>query len=175
MVTLSVILHYKCALFRDEGQFVDVRLKVDEDFFSVHRIVLAVSSNYFYAMFTNGVKESNQEIIELKDESITSNALKIILEFVLENVVIVAGINELKSHTANTRMCTKWHRVKWSPCIKRSVYANMKSGHRMSIGGFHRKKETQTEREANDKVPLLPPPPLPIPPHLSVSFPFADL
>ena len=63
----------------------------------------------------------------MKDESITSNALKIILEFVLENVVIVAGINELKSHTANTRMCTKWHRVKWSPCIKRSVYANMKS------------------------------------------------
>ena len=127
MFTLSVILHYKCALFRDEGQFIDVRLKVDEDFFSVHRIVLAVSSNYFYAMFTNGVKESNQEIIELKDESITSNALKIILEFVLENVVIVAGINELKSHTANTRMCTKWHRVKWSPCIKWSVYANMKS------------------------------------------------
>ena len=29
----------------------------------------------------------------------------------------------------------------------------------MATGGFHRKKETQTEREANDKVPLLPPPP----------------
>ena len=80
MAALSEILHYKCAQFRDEGQFIDVRLKVDEDVFPVHRIVLAASSDYFYAMFTNGMKESNQEMIELKDESITSNALKIILD-----------------------------------------------------------------------------------------------
>ena len=60
--------------------------------------MLAASSDYFYAMFTNGIKESNQEIIELKDESITSNALEIILEIVLENIVIIARINELKSH-----------------------------------------------------------------------------
>ena len=78
---LSEILHCKCALFRDEGQFIDVRLNVDEDVFPVPPIVLAASSDYFYAMFTNGMKESNQEIIELKDESITSNALEIILEF----------------------------------------------------------------------------------------------
>ena len=85
MVALSEILHCrKCALFRDKGQFLNVRLKVDEAFFSVHRIVLAASNDYFYAMFTNGMKESNQETIKLKDESITSNALKIILEFVLE-------------------------------------------------------------------------------------------
>ena len=80
MAALSEILHCKCAQFRDEGQFIDVRLQVDEDVFPVHRIVLAASSDYFYAMFTNGMKESNQEIIELKDESITSNALKIILD-----------------------------------------------------------------------------------------------
>ena len=80
MAALSEILHCKCAQFRDEGQFIDVRLKVDEDVFPVHRIVLAASSDYFYAMFTNGMKESNQEMIELKDESITSNALKIILD-----------------------------------------------------------------------------------------------
>ena len=29
---------------------------------------------------------------------------------------------------------------------------------RMPTGGFHRKKETQTKREANNKVPLPPPP-----------------
>ena len=43
--------------------------------------MLAASSDYFYAMSRNGMKESNQEVIELKDESIPSNALKIILEF----------------------------------------------------------------------------------------------
>ena len=78
---LSEILHCKCAQFRDEGQFIDVRLNVDEDVFPVPPTVLAASSDYFYAMFTNGMKESNQEIIELKDESITSNALEIIFEF----------------------------------------------------------------------------------------------
>ena len=72
--------------------------KVDEDVFPVPPIVLAASSDYFYAIFTNGIKGSNQEIIELKDESITSNALEIILEIVLENIVIIARINELKSH-----------------------------------------------------------------------------
>ena len=81
MAALSEILHCKCAQFRDEGQLIDVLLKVDEDVFPVHCTLLAASSDYFYAMFTNGVKEFNQEIIELKDESITSNALKIILEF----------------------------------------------------------------------------------------------
>ena len=81
MAALSEILRCKRAQFRDEGQFIDVLLKFDEDVFPVHCTVLAASSDYFYSMFTNGVKEFNQEKIELKDESITSIALKIILEF----------------------------------------------------------------------------------------------
>ena len=82
MAASSETLLLKCTKFRDEGQFIDVRLKVSDDVFTAHRIVLAASSDYFYAMFTNGMKESNQEMIELKDESITSNALKIILDSV---------------------------------------------------------------------------------------------
>ena len=81
MAALSEILRCKRAQFRDEGQIIDVLLKFDEDVFPVHCTVLAASSDYFYSMFTNGVKEFNQEIIQLKYESITSNALKIILEF----------------------------------------------------------------------------------------------
>ena len=80
MAASSEIFLLKCAKFRDEGQFIDVRLKFSDDVFTAHRIVLAASSDNFYAMFTNGMKESNQEMIELKDESITSNALKIILD-----------------------------------------------------------------------------------------------
>ena len=80
MVALADILLSKCSQFRSESQFIDVRLKVGEDIFPAHRVVLAASSDYFYAMFTNGMKESNQEMIELKDENITSNAVKIILD-----------------------------------------------------------------------------------------------
>ena len=80
MVAHSEVLLSKCAQFRDEGQFIDVRLKVHEDIFPAHRIVLAANSDYFHAMFTAGMKESNQEVIELKDESISPDALKIVMD-----------------------------------------------------------------------------------------------
>ena len=80
MVAHSEILLSKCAQFRDEGQFIDVRLKVREDIFPAHRIVLAANSDYFHAMFTAGMKESKQEVIELKDESISPDAFKIVMD-----------------------------------------------------------------------------------------------
>ena len=80
MVGHSEILLSKCAQFREQGEFIDVGLKVGEEVFSAHRIVLAASSDYFHAMFAHGMKESNQEVIELKDESISAAALKIVLD-----------------------------------------------------------------------------------------------
>ena len=80
MVGHSEILLSKCRQFREQGEFIDVGLKVGEEVFSAHRIVLAASSDYFHAMFAHGMKESNQEVIELKDESISAAALKIVLD-----------------------------------------------------------------------------------------------
>ena len=91
MVAHSEILLSKCAQFRDEGQFIDVRLKVGEDIFPAHRIVLAANSDYFHAMFTDGMKESNQEVIELKDESISPDALKIVMDSIYAGDL---GVNE---------------------------------------------------------------------------------
>ena len=80
MDTHSGILLTKCAQFRDEGQFVDVRLKVGKETFPAHRNVLASYSDYFYAMFADGMKESNQEVIELKDESLSPHVFKIVID-----------------------------------------------------------------------------------------------
>ena len=80
MVAHSEVLLFKCVQFRNEGQFIDVRLKVHEDIFPAHRIVLAANSDYFHAMFTDGMKESNQEVIELKDENISPDAFKIVMD-----------------------------------------------------------------------------------------------
>ena len=93
MVGHSEILLSKCAQFRKQGEFIDVGLKVGEEIFSVHRIVLAASSDYFHAMFAHGMKESNQEVIELKDEGISAAALKIGNQFKSKNVfeVLVAA------------------------------------------------------------------------------------
>ena len=80
MVAHSEILLSKCAQFREQSEFIDVSLKVGEEIFLAHRIVLAASSDYFHAMFARGMKESNQDVIELKDEGISAASLKIVLD-----------------------------------------------------------------------------------------------
>ena len=89
MIGHSNVLLLKTAQFREEGVFTDVQLKVGETIFSAHRVVLAAYSNYFYAMFTTGMKESTQEVIELKDESISSDVLKIIMDSIYTGDLLV--------------------------------------------------------------------------------------
>ena len=93
MVGHSEILLSKCAQFREQGEFIDVGLKVGEEVFSAHRIVLAANSDYFHAMFAHGMKESNQEVIELKDESISAAALKIVLDSIYSGDLQVSDEN----------------------------------------------------------------------------------
>ena len=114
MVAHSEVLLFKCAQFRDEGQFIDVRLKVREDIFPAHRIVLAANSDYFHAMFTDGMKESTQEVIELKDERISPDALKIVMDSIYtgdlrvnaENVFeVLAAADHLQVTTVVQQCC----------------------------------------------------------------------
>ena len=42
--------------------------------------MLASYSDYFYAMFADGMKESNQEVIELKDESLSPHVFKVVMD-----------------------------------------------------------------------------------------------
>ena len=100
MVTHSEILLSKCAQFREQGEFIDVRLKVGEDEFAAHRIVLAASSNYFHAMFAHGMKESNQEVIELKDENISAAAMKIVMDSIYSGEINVNDENVFEVLTA---------------------------------------------------------------------------
>ena len=79
MVAHSRILLSKCSQFRREGEFIDIRLKVGDTLFPAHRVVLASYSNYFHSIFTDG-KEANQEVIEMKDKSISPQILKIVMD-----------------------------------------------------------------------------------------------
>jgi len=114
MVAHSEILLSKCAQFRDDGQFIDIRLKVREDIFPAHRIVLAANSDHFHAMFTDGMKESNQEVIELKDENISPHALKIVMDSIYtgdlhvneENVFeVLAAVDHLQVTSVVQQCC----------------------------------------------------------------------
>ncbi|KAK1806024.1 hypothetical protein P4O66_013066 [Electrophorus voltai] len=70
---------------RDQGQLLDVVLAVNEERFQVHKAVLASCSDYFRAMFTGGMKESNQDIIELK--GLSARGLKHIIDFAYSSEV----------------------------------------------------------------------------------------
>ena len=96
MVAHYKILLSKCAQFREQGEFIDVRLQAGEEVFFAHRIVLAASSDYFHGMFAHGMKESNQEVIELKDESISAAALKIVLDSIYSGDLQVNDENVLE-------------------------------------------------------------------------------
>ena len=76
------VLLKKCTQFREDGSFTDVQLKVGRTVFPAHRMLLAAHSDYFYAMFTNGMRESSQEVIELKDESMSPETMKQIIDFI---------------------------------------------------------------------------------------------
>ena len=96
MVAHPEILLSKCAQFREQGEFIDVRLKVGEDEFVAHRIVLAANSDYFQAMFAHGMKESNQDVIELKHENISVTAMKIMMDSIYSGEINVNDENVLE-------------------------------------------------------------------------------
>ena len=93
VVAHSEILLSKCALFREQGEFIDVRLKVGDDEFPAHRIVLAANSDYFHAMFVHAMMESIQEVIELKDENISAAALKIVMDAIYSGEININDEN----------------------------------------------------------------------------------
>ena len=80
LLLLYHIFLSKWAQFWDEGQFTDVRFIVPEDIFPAHSIVFAANNDYFHSMFTAGMKESNQAVIELNDKSISTDVLKIVMD-----------------------------------------------------------------------------------------------
>ena len=100
MIAHSNVLLLKCAQFREECSFTDVQLKIGKTVFSAHRIVLAAYSSYFHAMFTNGMKESSQEVIELKDESISPDSLKIVMDCIYTGDLLVNEENVFEVLTA---------------------------------------------------------------------------
>ncbi|KAG8003112.1 Kelch-like protein 26 [Nibea albiflora] len=75
----SATLLQGLSVLRAQGQLLDVVLAVNEERFQVHKAVLAACSDYFRAMFTGGMRESNQDTIELK--GLSARGLKHIIDF----------------------------------------------------------------------------------------------
>ncbi|XP_055883226.1 kelch-like protein 12 [Biomphalaria glabrata] len=76
---------------RKANKLCDVVLRVEKQCFPAHRIVLAASSDYFNAMFTNGMKENNTLVIDLHE--IPANVMEVLLDFVYTETVEVSVEN----------------------------------------------------------------------------------
>lgn len=67
------------AALRAQGQLLDVVLTINREAFHAHKVVLAACSDYFRAMFTGGMREASQDVIELK--GVSARGLRHIIDF----------------------------------------------------------------------------------------------
>ena len=66
------------------GQLKDVDIVIEGEHFSCHRLILAATSKYFECLLTNGMKESRQSEIELKDKESSVKLVKLDNELISE-------------------------------------------------------------------------------------------
>ncbi|XP_077999474.1 kelch-like protein 15 [Glandiceps talaboti] len=66
---------------RKDGVLFDMTVRVQNEEFDAHSIVLASSCEYFRSLFTSGMKESVDRHVHLKAENITSRGFKFLLEY----------------------------------------------------------------------------------------------
>ncbi|KAG7263808.1 hypothetical protein CRUP_006576 [Coryphaenoides rupestris] len=71
---------------RLRADFCDVRLRVGERAFQVHRLVLAASSPYFCALFSGGMKEADKEEVHIL--GVEAGIFEVLLDF-----IYTGGIN----------------------------------------------------------------------------------
>ena len=133
---MAAHLLFKLAQFRENGEFIDVRLKVDESIFPAHRNVLAAKSDYFHAVFTNGMKESNQEVIELKDENISALGFKVVMDSIYSGELLInkknvfevlTTANQLQMPTIVRQCCDFFDKEYIQGCIDVQTYLHLRA------------------------------------------------
>ncbi|KXJ17728.1 Kelch-like protein 12 [Exaiptasia diaphana] len=81
-------------ILRKEGElagFCDVVLEVDGQSFPAHRCVLAVNSQFFYTLFTSGMRDSKEKHVNLR--SLNGLAVSAILDFFYTRDIVVDNDN----------------------------------------------------------------------------------
>ncbi|XP_065651792.1 kelch-like protein 20 [Hydra vulgaris] len=120
---------------RKEQQLCDVILKVEKNEFHVHKVVLAGTSPYLRAMFTNGMLESGQKVITI--HGIKSKTMEMLIEFSYTGVIEIniKNVEELFCGSSLLNIeslqsaCVRFlcHQLDSSNCIGIRDFANIYS------------------------------------------------
>ena len=88
--------------FRLEGEagFCDVILEVEGRQLATHRCVLAANSQFFYTMFSSGMKESNQKLLSMK--SVSFESMSLILDYFYTREIVINDQNVLELLNASS-------------------------------------------------------------------------
>lgn len=97
--TCSIPNHGRSALqamheLRKEEILCDVVLCVEGKRFPAHKIVLAGSSPYLKAMFTNGMLETDRDLVEIRD--IDASTMQNLLDFMYTSTIEIT-VNNVQS------------------------------------------------------------------------------
>lgn len=79
-------------LFQDES-LCDVTIRVEDEDFRAHRVILASSSDFFKILLVGGFRESKEEVIKL--EGVDKRSFKWILDFIYNGQLVLHGTEEL--------------------------------------------------------------------------------
>ena len=71
----------------------DIRVNISGHVIDAHRIILAACSEYFRAMFTNGMIEASQQEVTLMEPNIDMDTLSILVEFAYTGEIHVTQDN----------------------------------------------------------------------------------
>jgi len=108
--------------YRKTGALCDVTIKVGEESFPAHKVVLASASSYFQAMFTTGLREERENIVELHD--VDSFSVSILLDFIYTSKIEIISENVQRLLPASNLLqlitvkdaCCKFLKKQLDPC-----------------------------------------------------------
>ena len=86
--------------FEGEAGFCDVILEVEGRQLTTHRCVLAANSQFFYTMFSSGMKESNQTLLSLK--SVSYQSMSLILDYFYTREIVINDENVVELLNASS-------------------------------------------------------------------------
>ncbi|XP_053549558.1 actin-binding protein IPP [Bombina bombina] len=83
---------------RNNLEFCDVQIQIDDTLFGLHKLVLAASSPYFAALLAGGLRESSNDVVQI--QGVEPSSFELLLDFIYTGSVNISTENVQELLTA---------------------------------------------------------------------------